>query len=449
MADQERKYTYKLIDPDSVEIVKATEYLVEGLVVLGEITFVWGAPKHFKTMFVMAALLCVALGIPFFGRKVLQRKVLYMVGEGADAFQGRIKAWQRLNKIEKLKGRFFVVPRTVNLFSWIDVKKAIGEAEAQGFKPEPGDVLVIDPLGRAMGKAQENTTDFNIIFEHLDKIRQEVWLGITEVVISHPKKGEDVYRGPGVIAADSDNFVFVKRDGKQLRAQVSCEFARNAAEFESFGFTLGLEKVMTTKGWQDFPVVNALIEGPGAVEAEKNDKQRRERELDDLAHKILVGLYTGPENWTEWSFWFEAVKARRGEQGLGRTSFSQAVKRLVDKDKVLKRRMGKNMFYQAVFGAGGEDAPVGPDVGPEPGKDGETISPGTPISPDTSPEVLPYKGGGLQDLRTGPGISPGTSGLDSSKSGNGHSQESPVVRVRDKAQIALERLLNKKPPAGV
>ena len=120
--------------------------------VLGEITFVWGAPKHFKTMFVMAALLCVALGIPFFGRKVLQRKVLYMVGEGADAFQGRIKAWQRLNKIEKLKGRFFVVPRTVNLFSWIDVKKAIGEAEAQGFKPEPGDVLVIDPLGRAMGK---------------------------------------------------------------------------------------------------------------------------------------------------------------------------------------------------------------------------------------------------------------------------------------------------------
>ena len=68
MADQQEcKYTYQLIDPDEIQVVPATEYLIEGLLVLGEITFFWGAPKFFKTFFVLAMLLCVAMGVPFFG----------------------------------------------------------------------------------------------------------------------------------------------------------------------------------------------------------------------------------------------------------------------------------------------------------------------------------------------------------------------------------------------
>src|SRR5215471_15725011 len=100
MADQTNsKYSYTLIDPDNIEVVKATEYLVENVFVLGESTFVWGAPKFFKTFFVLAAPLCVAMGVSFFGRKVIQKKVVYFIGEGSDAFIGRIKAWQILNKI--------------------------------------------------------------------------------------------------------------------------------------------------------------------------------------------------------------------------------------------------------------------------------------------------------------------------------------------------------------
>jgi hypothetical protein len=87
---QERKYTYTLIDPDDLEVVKATEYLVENVFVLGESTFVWGRPKFFKTFFVLAALLCVAMGVSFFNRKVVHKEggLLYWGGErclhGAD-----------------------------------------------------------------------------------------------------------------------------------------------------------------------------------------------------------------------------------------------------------------------------------------------------------------------------------------------------------------------------
>jgi hypothetical protein len=117
MANQKPKYSYSLIDPDDVKEVIATEYLIDDFLVLGEITFVFGAPKQFKTFLVLAALLCVAMGRDFFGRKVQQRKVLYLIGEGGDAFVGRIKAWQALNNVPDLKKNFLVLPRTVNLFA--------------------------------------------------------------------------------------------------------------------------------------------------------------------------------------------------------------------------------------------------------------------------------------------------------------------------------------------
>jgi hypothetical protein len=81
---------------------------------------------------------------------------------------GRIKAWQILNKIPALRKNFLVVPRIVNLFDEISVWAAVKQVEDQGFRPE---VMAVDPLGRAMGKAQENTTEFNQIFAVAVRVR--------------------------------------------------------------------------------------------------------------------------------------------------------------------------------------------------------------------------------------------------------------------------------------
>jgi hypothetical protein len=50
--------------------------------------------------------------------------------------------------------------------------------------------------------------------------------------------------------------------------------------------------------------------------------------------------------------WLELTKAQRGEQGLGHTTFSQCIKRLMAKDKVRRCQIAKNRFYQAIFGPG-------------------------------------------------------------------------------------------------
>jgi len=257
----------------------------------------------------------------------------------------------------------------------IDVRKVVAEVEARGFRP---DVVVIDTLGRCMGDAEEKTKDFNKIFASLDALRQTYWPGLAEIVLSHTKKGEKVFRGPQVIAGNGDNLMYVIRNGRELRATVTCDgggFCRNAPEFEAFGFTLAPRKVMTTKGWQDFLVVNALVDAVIGKKTE-SEKARRERELDELAHRILVGRYEGPESWTESVGWFELTKTHRG--ALGTTTFSNCIKRLLAKRKISMWKTAKNTFYQAVIdGEQGELEPLGPDEPLEP-LEPEPEAPSTP-----------------------------------------------------------------------
>jgi len=81
----------------------------------------------------------------------------------------------------------------------------------------------------------------------------------------------------------------------------------------------------------------------------ETDRQRRERQLDQLAFGILAGRYTGPESWTRSMEWLELTKARRGEQGLGHTTFADCIRRLLDQGKVKRCQIAKNRFYQVIF----------------------------------------------------------------------------------------------------
>jgi RecA-family ATPase len=174
-SEGDAKHRHLLIDPDDLDTVISTKWLIDGLVPLQEISLVFGPPKNLKTFLVLALLLCVATGREFFGRKVHRAKVLYIIGEGTNAFLGRIKAWQKLNDVPSLEKHFKYDRRMINLFAddGVDCAQAVFvEMQAQGFRP---DVVAIDTLGRAMGGAKETTEDFNKIFATLDTMAQDYW----------------------------------------------------------------------------------------------------------------------------------------------------------------------------------------------------------------------------------------------------------------------------------
>jgi hypothetical protein len=61
-------------------------------------------------------------------------------------------------------------------------------------------------------------------------------------------------------------------------------------------------------------------------------KERKQQELDELAFNVLASFRQhGAMQWVEWH---ETTRARRGERGLGTTTFSDAVKRLMAEGRV-------------------------------------------------------------------------------------------------------------------
>jgi hypothetical protein len=81
----------------------------------------------------------------------------------------------------------------------------------------------------------------------------------------------------------------------------------------------------------------------------ETDKQRRQRELDRLAFAVLADRYKGPDSWTRWTDWFELTKAKQGDLGLGPATFSDCIKRLLDKQTIRRSQIAKNRFYQVIF----------------------------------------------------------------------------------------------------
>lgn len=69
--------------------------LVAGVLTEGALAALIGATGLGKSFLTLAWCLCVSTGTPWLGRAVQQRRVLYVVGEGADGLRKRAEAWSK------------------------------------------------------------------------------------------------------------------------------------------------------------------------------------------------------------------------------------------------------------------------------------------------------------------------------------------------------------------
>src|SRR6516164_1785758 len=87
-------------------------------------------------------------------------------------------------------------------------------------------------------------------------------------------------------------------------------------------------------------------------------KAKKQRELDELVFGVLVSFrHHGVMQWVDWH---EMARARRGERGLGTTTFSDAVKRLMAEGRV---RMEGDGSYLAIYDSGLGLLPLGSGTG--------------------------------------------------------------------------------------
>jgi hypothetical protein len=298
-----------------------------------------GAPKHLKTMWLISLLCSTAVGRPWFDRQVQQSKVLYVIGEGGDAFIGRVKAWQKHNNVESFGGNLRILKRMPNLVDekgeGLDALKR--EFDVQKFPPE---VLALDTLNRTMPGADEDTRTLSLFFDRLAML-QECLPGLTIAIPHHTKKGATVFRGGQVIAGNADGMIYIERpDMQKLQAEVTCDWFRNAANFDPFSFTCAMVPVLTDAGVaQDFVVVDGIGQAEGKT---RESKPTRKATEDAKVEAFNIISARGELHYNEWK---RLTKEARGGK-LGNDTFQSAVDFFVDKGAVVKIGDGQGAVYR-------------------------------------------------------------------------------------------------------
>ena len=91
---------FNLIRFDQIRRKQTAAYLIKGLIPRSGLIVIWGPPKCGKSFLTFDAMLHVALGWEYRGRRVAPGNVIYLALEGQDGFGDRADAF----RLSRLKG---------------------------------------------------------------------------------------------------------------------------------------------------------------------------------------------------------------------------------------------------------------------------------------------------------------------------------------------------------
>jgi len=93
--DQRGKRVFITMTEDDIDELPDIEYLISGMLQTATVSLVFGDSNVGKTFFALHTAQCVARGLPWFERDVLQGPVLYIYAEGIRGLKPRSQAWRK------------------------------------------------------------------------------------------------------------------------------------------------------------------------------------------------------------------------------------------------------------------------------------------------------------------------------------------------------------------
>jgi len=196
---------------------------VESLLIDGAMSVIYGESGCGKTFFALDLALHVAAGIPWRGREVDRRGVLYLALEGSHGIKNRVAAFKLAHMANCADLSFAVVPVALNLLDpAADTDKVIAAAKTAADKLSvPVGLIVVDTLSRAMAGGNENgPEDMGDFVRNIDKIRRALPAHVA--VIHHSgKDGARGARGHSLLRAATDTEIEVSRDPTISTARVT------------------------------------------------------------------------------------------------------------------------------------------------------------------------------------------------------------------------------------
>jgi hypothetical protein len=328
---------------DHIEPVTAANDFVEGLLITGGMSVIYGETNSGKTFFATDLAMHVACGWPWNGRETTRGAVLYCALEGSYGITNRVAAFKQHYALSTLP--FAVLPVAVDMLNSdsdvdgvLDAIKRVSDTTGINVC-----LTVLDTLSRAMSGGNENSPDdMGAIVMNGTRIQQE---GKTHVAWVH-HTGKDQAkgaRGHSLLRAATDTEIEILADASNHTARVTKQ-----RELECDGeFSFALKVVELGTNHRGKPVTSCIVDyGQGTPPVERTKRGYGVHKT--RAYEILVDLVAAsgargfagappavlsvPEDWWRDQFYSRAMPG--AEPDARKRAFRRAADSLVEEHRV-------------------------------------------------------------------------------------------------------------------
>jgi hypothetical protein len=282
---------------EAVPLLDTADF-VEGLLIDGTMSVVYGESNCGKTFFALDLALHVAGGTPWRGRDVTKRGVLYLALEGAYGITNRVAAFKKDRaNVADLAFGFVPVPLSLRGESG-DTMRVIEAAKLAAARlTVPVGLVVVDTLSRALAGGNENASeDMTAFIGQVDLIRAALPAHLA--VVHHC--GKDAARGArghSSLRAATDTEIEVSREPGGTTSVARVTKQRDLEGGAEFAFRL--EPIELGVNARGKPVFSCVVRDAAApqrptadIKAVQKDQEKKRLELErnrlDEAAVLLV-----------------------------------------------------------------------------------------------------------------------------------------------------------------
>lgn len=329
------------------------EYLVEDLIPEREGALMMGETQTGKSFLTYHLGMCVARGVPFFGRRILQaRGVIWCAYEAAKGATARMRAYRKHHSLDLEPLPFAVLTKPLALWP---AEKAVEElaAEMRGivrakFGSTPLGLMVFDTYNAATPGASEiDSETVSKIRENFARLREI--MGAASLIVGHTNSlGK--HRGNEQLTNNIDTVLLVSRktttsgrdtfdvkddEGRAIRT-MKVKKQREGQDGDEFEFVLNVVEDGTVNRYGR-PRTSCVVTAP-AIADPGNDREPQKREEGQF------GVRASPQE----KLFVECLLAVLAEQGVPPPAvlgLPQSVRHVVEYDHV-KRIMANKMLRE-------------------------------------------------------------------------------------------------------
>jgi hypothetical protein len=226
---REVKPAFELLTLRELEARPSPDWLIPDVITCGKTSLMTAKHASFKSFMTLGMGLCVAGGLPWYGRGVARGAVVYVAAEGASGITKRARAWCIENACEMPRD-FHVIDKPAQIHN-----EATRRAFVETIAAVSPVLIILDTLARcAVGMDENSARDMGEFADALGQLAEET--GAHVMTVHHNNKGGE-YRGSSAVPAAVDTHLSLERDGRGDTVVLKCEKQKDAEEFHPMTFS--------------------------------------------------------------------------------------------------------------------------------------------------------------------------------------------------------------------